>query len=330
MGGFTHSSCFACVLIGCYTDGVQLGADLPKLTVIIPTYNYGQYLTNAIESALVLPFATEIIVIDDGSTDNTSEIIAQLSSQHTNIIYICQENAGPGVARNQGLARASADFVVFLDADDQLLPEGVADVVAYLDGHPNVDVLVSAHLSQDPRGRTKLHLPGSVSEFKEENFKSYLIDKQLTMSNGSVFMRMSAIPDYRFPAIRNSEDVPFFARLLAHLNTVSTGEETALIKKHPGSLRHNTDHAAAISDTLAAEIFEDPELPEWAAKYERRYYANRCLSLFRTFYKARMYSKALEFYGRALDRYPSSVLKPKLIKKALVAWLRRTVQTGSQ
>lgn len=113
----------------------------PLVSVIIPAYNSAASLPRAIDSVLAqADQPSEIIVVDDGSTDHTREIVAGYPSA---VRYLYQENRGPGAARNAGIQLASGKYVVFLDADDELLPQKMEIQVAYLDSHPEVDVVYS-------------------------------------------------------------------------------------------------------------------------------------------------------------------------------------------
>ena len=92
----------------------------PTISVIIPAYNAGKYLAEAIESVLTQTIPPmEIIVIDDGSTDNTAQVAQQFSDR---IRYLRQENAGPAAARNAGIAAACGKWIAFLDSDDRWFP----------------------------------------------------------------------------------------------------------------------------------------------------------------------------------------------------------------
>lgn len=88
-------------------------------SIIIPAYNHAHVLAEAIDSALAQTVPCEVIVVDDGSTDDTAEILARYGSR---ILSLRQEHSGPSAARNAGLDHAGGDFVMFLDADDVLAP----------------------------------------------------------------------------------------------------------------------------------------------------------------------------------------------------------------
>ena len=106
----------------------------PLVSVIINNYNYGIYLAQAIESVLAQTYQNfELIVVDDGSTDNSREVIASYQNQ---LVAIFQQNAGQGEALNTGIARSQGEIICFLDADDYFHPDKLAKVVAGFLQHP--------------------------------------------------------------------------------------------------------------------------------------------------------------------------------------------------
>jgi len=110
-------------------------------TVLIPTYNYGHFLRDAIESVLAQTRpATEIIVVDDGSIDDTKQ---RLFLYRDRIRYIYQDNQGPSAARNTGIHAATSSWIAFLDADDLWHPRKLEVQAQYLSGHSEVDLLAS-------------------------------------------------------------------------------------------------------------------------------------------------------------------------------------------
>jgi glycosyltransferase involved in cell wall biosynthesis len=100
-------------------------------SIIITSYNYGRYLNEAIDSAINQTYPNvEVVVVDDGSADNSREVIAGYESQ---VIPVLKENGGQASAFNAGFAMSHGEFVFFLDSDDALLPQAVANVVRLFD-----------------------------------------------------------------------------------------------------------------------------------------------------------------------------------------------------
>ncbi len=123
---------------------------MSKVSVIIPTYNGGRYIRRAIESVLTQTYQDyEIIVVDDGSTDDTAEI---LQPYRDRITYIYQTNQKLPVARNNGIARARGEYLAFLDSDDLFLPDQLAVQVRALDERPEVGLVASGYQIVDGNG----------------------------------------------------------------------------------------------------------------------------------------------------------------------------------
>jgi glycosyltransferase involved in cell wall biosynthesis len=114
----------------------------PIASVIIPTYNRGLYLLEAVDSVLSQTFeSVEILVIDDGSTDNTKSLLKKVRSNCNKAIhYIYQPNSGQAIARNTGLAHAKGEFIQYLDSDDLLEPTKLELQVKALRDNPDAGV----------------------------------------------------------------------------------------------------------------------------------------------------------------------------------------------
>jgi glycosyltransferase involved in cell wall biosynthesis len=107
--------------------------DAPLVSVVIPCYNQAHFLGEAIESVLAQTYKNfEIVVVDDGSTDNTSEV----ASRYDGVRLIRQENRGLAEARNTGIGHSEGEYLVFLDADDRLLPEALQAGLECFASHP--------------------------------------------------------------------------------------------------------------------------------------------------------------------------------------------------
>lgn len=106
---------------------------MPRVSVTIPTFNCARFLVRAISTALSQTYTDyEIIVVDDGSTDGTRDVVAQFGDR---VQYLYQPNGGLSSARNLALSRASGEFIAYLDADDMWYPHKLERQVAFLDAH---------------------------------------------------------------------------------------------------------------------------------------------------------------------------------------------------
>src|SRR5690606_1422900 len=108
------------------------------ISVVIPCYNYGHFLPIAIESVLNQTYLNkEIIVVDDGSSDNTAEV----ATSYEEVKYIYQKNRGLSAARNLGAAHSNGEYLVFLDADDWLYPKALEINAAYFRKKPSLKLV---------------------------------------------------------------------------------------------------------------------------------------------------------------------------------------------
>lgn len=96
---------------------------MPQISVIIPCYNHGKYLSAALDSLIAQTFTDwEAIIVNDGSTDETDAIATKYSEHDGRIRYFSQNNSGASVARNRGVSEAQGELISFLDADDWYEP----------------------------------------------------------------------------------------------------------------------------------------------------------------------------------------------------------------
>ena len=128
------------------------------VSVIIPCYNQSQFLSDAIESVLRQTYSPcEMIVVNDGSADDTSEVAAR----YPGVRCVTQENQGLSAARNTGLGSINGSFLVFLDSDDRLLPNGIESGITCLNAHPEC-AFVYGHLTLIAANGSPLPTPKQV------------------------------------------------------------------------------------------------------------------------------------------------------------------------
>lgn len=146
---------------------------MSKVSVLVPSYNCAHYLPQALDSALGQTFTDfEILVIDDGSTDNTRAVVEEYRGKAPDKVrYIYQENQGLACARNTGLRHAKGEYVALLDADDVWLPTRLEETVKVLDAdgstgivHANITKISEAGEELDTRRRDARYLSGYIFE----------------------------------------------------------------------------------------------------------------------------------------------------------------------
>ena len=115
---------------------------IPCVSIIIPAFNYGAFIRHTLDSIFNQKYKSwECIVIDDGSTDNTADVVRGYADRDERVIYVYQKNGGTSKARNSGLSRAKGEYIQFLDADDLLESRKLQRHAQYLDDNPEVDIV---------------------------------------------------------------------------------------------------------------------------------------------------------------------------------------------
>jgi glycosyltransferase involved in cell wall biosynthesis len=234
----------------------------PKVTVIIPVYNGAAFIADTVKSVLAQTFRDfELIVLDDGSTDDTPNILGALQDPALRVVR--KSNSGVADTRNQGLGLARGELVAFLDADDLFTPENLAHKVRFLDEHPDVGLVHSEIYFFNESGNLRTHgraeCQGSVLapllEFKAmvNSPSSALIRRELLARVGGFDIRLST-----------SADRDLWIRLAAETRFGYLPEPLVRYRLHSGQMHHNID---AMERDLGA-IYEKL----WG---ERKYFRNR-------------------------------------------------------
>ena len=153
------------------------------VSIIIPCYNSERFITETIESVLSQTYKNyEIIVVDDGSTDNTKSIV----SNYPEIKYIYQTNQGTSSARNNGLKVSKGKYIIFLDHDDKLLPERLQSGVEYLEDNLNCAFVLGWFDYIDSNG---LIFNTAIDHLDDVDYKTMLEGKILVSPSGCMFRK---------------------------------------------------------------------------------------------------------------------------------------------
>ena len=225
---------------------------MSQVAIIIPTHNHAHLIGETLESALAQTFPdVEIIVVDDGSTDNTREVVASFGDR---VRYLWQPaSGGPGSPRNLGVRSTAAEFLTFLDSDDLLMPNKTEMQVQYLAAHPECDLVFGDCAYMELDGRD---IPDSTT-FTERAWNGDASLTQLIRSNVitvvAPLVRRSAFERVGgFHTSMHQEDYDLWLRIAA-MGTIA-GTRDIVAKVRLGPSRRSSDRLSTIRGDV--EMFE--------------------------------------------------------------------------
>lgn len=208
------------------------------ISIIVPCYNQANYLTETVESALRSTYPKlEVIIINDGSTDNSKEIAEDLTEKYKNVYLLNQENSGVAKARNAGIEFSNAKYILPLDADDLISPEYVTNAIKILDEKPEVKVVYCDAVKFDEKGERSWKL-------KPFSLKNLARDNMIFVSG--VFRRAEAVAVGGFSdkMKMGREDWEFWIKMLKNGGEVVKLPFVGFFYRiHPGSKRKKTGTA---------------------------------------------------------------------------------------
>ena len=176
---------------------------MPYFTIVIPSYNRGHIVGRAIESVLNQSYSDfEIIVVDDGSTDNTKEVVCQYMDSRIN--YFFQENSGVSVARNTGSKLAKGDYLVFLDSDDYVKDIWLKDFFNVLQHNLTDVVICRSRITEDFKNDSSSFLAGTFAIKKNVFFDIGMYDEKLRFGENTELNWRINFNNSRIKTIENS------------------------------------------------------------------------------------------------------------------------------
>lgn len=230
----------------------------PVISVILPVYNAGEFLKEAIESLLAQTFADfELIAIDDGSTDTSPALLADFAKKDNRLHIHTQPNHGVAKALNTGLQLAEGKYVARMDADDISHPERFQKQIDFLEAHPETGLLGSAAAMIDANGRIQGTLDYPLTHFALQwslCFYNPIIHPSIMVLRETLL----AAGGYR-PDRPQAEDYDLFARLSLVTRLANLPERLLYLRKHGQNitLQNSAVHletSAAISREMIRSI----------------------------------------------------------------------------
>ena len=249
----------------------------PAISVIIPTYNCDRYLSQAIDSVLNQTIEDyELVVIDDGSTDNTAQVMKQYEAdksirQHRqqSIRYIRQSNQGVAVARNHGIQLARGQLVAFLDADDWLVPTKLQHQWAIFEARPDVGMVHSGWQRVDAQGQMLMDVKPWL-DCPHLDLEQWLQWKPVLPSAMMFRKEWLFKADGFDPHFPPAEDTDLVLRLAAMgCQTAWLEEITVYYRQHDESAMHKGLPQARSLSAVINQFFRRSDLPPAIRRGER-------------------------------------------------------------
>ena len=277
---------------------------MPTVSVIITTYNRADYVTKAIESVLNQTYHDwELVIVDDGSRDNTAEVVRKYLCEDGKVRYVKQSNQGLSAARNKVISETSGRFIAFLDDDDWWLPKKLETQVAFMEAHPEfglsytrLQILREIDGKIDDSTVIPVRMATTLEEILNESFipASTVLIRRECLENMSWF-KVDAVPQ---------EDLELWLRFVQRWRIAALGGPLSVMKK--------TERPQLSADTpqsfkKAIEIIGQTELlPEF--QHLRSLKVKHCARLHykigRAYMEENKYWHAAQHFFLALLRYP--------------------------
>jgi glycosyltransferase involved in cell wall biosynthesis len=292
----------------------------PEISVVMPAYNAAKYLAEAIQSVLQQSFTSwELIVIDDGSTDNTAEIVMGFQADER-IRLIKQANAGVSSARNAGINAATGNYITFLDADDIYLPENLLTKYETINSDSGIDYVYSDLLVCDSQMK-EMYVEKGVLADKVRNSVLTWHSKNIPGLSSNIIVRHSALKNksiYFDKNLSNCADRYYKILLVNECKGAYIPKALAKYRNTPGSMSKQVFLLEHDELYILDRIKEKNIIP--LGKERNKIFAKVYLMLSGSWYKdAGKTGKAIKFALKALLIYPGVFLK--LLNKGFSALL---------
>lgn len=278
--------------------------ETPLVSVIIPAYNNGEFIADAIKSVLAQTHGRiECIVVDDGSGDRTPDEVRRFGNR---VRYLRQENRGVSSARNLGMNVAAGDYVSFLDGDDVWLPQKVELQMTLFKRRPELGAVY-----------TGLHLTSREGDFTGREDPApgdFALRNTLLLERPIMSIVTAVIPRHVVKTVggfdenlSTSADCEFGCRIAMNYPVEAVAKPLVLYRRHESQMHSNPRLTERDMRMVFERLFEDPNLPSEIRPLKNRAYANLYVSLAGAYLRRGDKGRFLIFAARALLRRPDRV-----------------------
>lgn len=280
------------------------------VSIVVPAYNHARYLPEAIESVLNQDYQNvELIVLDDGSTDNTAEILRGYGDR---IFWERHKNMGQANTLNKGWRMAKGEILAYLSADDILFPKAVSTCVSCLQDNPDAVLCYPDFDLIDPESRVVRHIVAPEYSYQE------MVTKCICAPGAGAFFRRSAYAKAGEwdPVLRHSPDYEYWLRLGLHGRFTHVGANLAAFRAHEGSqsFAQTTVERAEEAIRIIDKYYHRPDLPAEIVAAKNQSFSSANVLVAQLHLRSGRYKEAASRIKQAIYLSPHTLLSVKVLR----------------
>ncbi|MCX7906594.1 MAG: glycosyltransferase [Bacteroidetes bacterium] len=303
------------------------------VSFVVPCYNYGRYLAECLNSIFSQDYICdfEVIVIDDGSIDNTQEVLRSFSDPRLRVI-VHPVNRGHVITINEGLSLAQGDFIARIDPDDRYRPYFLRTVLEKFNQYPEVGLVYGDVSLIDMHGCISLEQSDNVhggKDFKGNEFVK-LLERNFICSPSVIARREAWIQALPVPDGLAFHDWYFTLMIARKYEFYYVNKVIAEYRVHPHNYhtiiaknKKEEESIFRLLDRIFAEVEEDPKLEEQKQKARRRIYGTQYLDLGRKYFGFGMYADARRCLLQAIRYRPRYFLCADVMRWLIATYIGR-------
>jgi len=302
----------------------------PLVSIIIPVFNSEKYIFECIQSVLNQSYPNkEIIVIDDGSSDNSRRIIESFGDR---VVFIYQDNSGSAVARNKGIERSRGKYIAFNDSDDLWAPNRLQQQVDFLESNPEYGVATGRFMHVDANFSLAQSVPVDSSKQAElirerSGWVYHTLFECSWYHIIAALVRADVLAKVSFnPEFRRGQDYDFWLQLAHHTRIAQLSSNYAYYRKNQNSISHRhhlRNYRAEIMENALSTMGSTSRSGNFVSDRElQRFFYNSWFEHGYELFLASMYKPAYKSFLKARRYRPSKFGSYKFIFRCLINMYR--------
>lgn len=281
----------------------------PAVSVIIPTYNRANFISQTLDSVWRQTFSDyEIIVVDDGSTDNTAQILASYGDR-LQVIKL-EENTGPSISRNIALGVARGEFIALLDSDDLWYPEMLATTVAHLNKHSKTDIVCGAwdYIDEFNHLIKPINKPSQLQAQIDADFLGFVATGNPFLVHALLIRRKCFDCCGMFdPTLKGGVDWDLWIRFAMHGHKVNMIDvPVARYRRHSGAITRDPRRMEQASEQILHQLFSNEQFADRLADLRDHAYIQMWLTLAKYCHEEGTATDRHKYVQRAQTLYPNA------------------------